>query len=226
MDIKNLIYFTIGIQVILIFYIYFTSDKKNFIDRVENINTFLLAIGIFLTFLIFQKNYEKNIIDTGLTVIEKAQKSVIKSITEGCIKAPNFCSSILETMQTRPKGKVYNYQSDDKNTIIYLTYCILQSVEDYIMSSSYTNYSDVEWAAFYIFLFSGAEKLQEMYTFYKFLIGIPSQKYIEEVIKIVNTTHLSTEKQIEDAARKFVHSKEFRRIIIMSENHEDVLTLR
>lgn len=225
MEIKQVVYFAISIQILCIVYIFFKSKSTEFfISNLKTLNTFIIAIGVFLTFLIFQKNYEKNVIDTGVNIIEKSQKNVLKEIIANCDKCPDFCTTLLNTKETLPY-KTYTYQQDDKNTIIYLTYLILQSVEDYILSSTLTNYSDVEWASFYIYLFSGSELLQTNYNFYKFLVGNPSKNYIENIIKIANETSINNATDIEKAARKFVNSKNFKKIMNSIYDDPDVVSL-
>ena len=134
----------LGLTFIMIYIVYVVKSANkgnitsNFTEKLLLLSSIFVPIGIYLTYTIFSRQIKEMRVNATYRMIDRGWLAINKQFIENFDKCPNLIDSLAYDWQISALGKTsykLREERDDWVASNYISNCIFQSVEDFLIGS-------------------------------------------------------------------------------------------
>jgi len=140
-----------------IVYVVKSTSKSNltssFTEKLVLVSSIFIPIGIYLTYTIFSRQIQELRINATFRSIDRSWLSINKQFIEYSDKCPNLINSLSYDWQINSLGKKSYKLSQEEDEWVasnYISNCIFQAIEDFMVSSILDETAPEVWISNFI----------------------------------------------------------------------------
>ena len=126
---------------------------SNFTEKLVLLSSIFIPIGIYLTYTIFSRQIQELRINATFRSIDRSWLSINKQFIEYSDKCPNLINSLSYGWQINSLGKKSYKLSQEEDEWVasnYISNCIFQAIEDFMVSSILDETAPEVWISNFI----------------------------------------------------------------------------
>lgn len=156
---RNTLIVLFSLIFIMVYIVYVVKSTNrgnitsNFTEKILLLSSIFVPIGIYLTYTIFSRQMLEMRINATFRSIDRGWLSINKQFIEYSDKCPNLIDSLAYDWQINALGKKQyklSQEEDDWVATNYISNCIFQSMEDFMVSSALDETSPEVWISNFI----------------------------------------------------------------------------
>ena len=213
----KLIIVIVLIQVVTlttVFLFSYFSRVPHFVNLAKHLHiggSFLAVIGVFITILVFRSEYDKQVMELTLAATHDNLLDIHDIFVQNYDDCPEYINSLrfdFEKDKNEPRNFRSSNDNNDKSEIAkrMISVKILQSVENYFLTSPLTATSDSKVMFTFLGYLTSLEFQHKYYPTLKGNVGIQARNYIEKLIEINNKNKFKSADEVIEYTNKFVLS--------------------
>jgi hypothetical protein len=208
-----------GLTFLMIYIVYVIKSTNkgnitsNFTEKLVLLSSIFIPIGIYLTYTIFARQIQELRINATFRSIDRGWLGINKQFVENFDKCPNLIDSLAYDWQISALGKKQyklSHEEDDWVASNYISNCIFQSMEDFMVSSALDETAPEVWISNFI-PWANSEILSNHWSVLKFNYAPRTIELAEYLFAIVskNRNQIKSSADIDKLAKDILKSSVF-----------------
>ncbi len=216
-----IVLFTLTFLMVYIVYVVKTTNKgnvtSNFTEKLVLLSSIFIPIGIYLTYTIFSRQIKEMRINATYRMIDRGWLSINKQFIEYFDKCPNLIDSLGYDWQIHALGKKSDRLREDRDDWIgsnYISNCIFQSIEDFLIGSVLDETPAEVWVSNFI-PWTNSNLLNKHWLALKANYADTTIEFVDYLFAIVskNRNQIKNASDIEKLAKEIANSDVFNDIV-------------
>lgn len=197
---------------------YVVQQNKNhiaskFTEKIVLFSSIFVPIGIYLTYTIFSRQMQEMRINATFRSIDRSWLGINKQFIENSDKCPNLIDSLIYDWQINALGKKQyklSQEEDDWTASNYISNCIFQAMEDFMVSSALDETAPEVWISNFI-PWANSKILHNHWLVLKFNYAPRTIELADYLFEIVskNRNQITNSSEVDKLAKDILKSNVF-----------------
>lgn len=220
---RNTIFVILSLTFLMLYIVYVVKSTNkgnitsNFTEKLVLLSSIFVPIGIYLTYTIFSRQIKELRVNATYRMIDRGWLSINKQFIEYNVKCPNLIDSLAYDWQITALGeKSYKLRDvrDDWVGSNYISNCIFQSIEDFLIGSVLDETPAEVWISNFI-PWTNSKLLNQHWLALKANYADTTQEFVNYLFLIAskNRNQIKKSSDIEKIAKDVAKSDVFNDIV-------------